>query len=76
MGKIMGRAVSRRIRFVPNPLTLSLPTRKQLMLTLRVVMAMGVSRDSALALSVSADHLVGRYDLKASHQADTLEHTQ
>ena len=46
------------------------------MITLRVVMAMGVSRDSALALSVSADHLVGRYDLKASHQADALEHTQ
>ena len=45
------------------------------MLTLRVVMAMGVSRDSALALSVSADHLVGRYDLKASNQADTLEQT-
>jgi len=29
-------------------------------------MAMGVSRNSTLALSVSADHLVGRYDLKAS----------
>ena len=38
------------------------------------VMAMGVSRDSTLALSVSADHLVGRYDLKAGHQADTLEY--
>lgn len=32
-------------------------------------MAMAISRDSALALSVSADHLVGRYDLNVSHRA-------
>ena len=35
-------------------------------LVLRVVMAMVASRDSTLALSVSADHLVGRYDLKVA----------
>jgi hypothetical protein len=29
-------------------------------------MAMTVSRDSTLALTVSADHLVGRYDLLVS----------
>ena len=27
------------------------------------VMAMAVSRDATLALTVSADHLIGRYDL-------------
>ena len=38
------------------------------------VMAMVVSRDSTLALSVSADHLVGRYDLTVGVQAHSLEH--
>ena len=37
------------------------------------VMAMGVSRGSTLALSVSADHLVGRYDLKVCHWGHSLE---
>jgi hypothetical protein len=31
-----------------------------------VVMAMAVTRDNTLALSVSADHLIGRYDLTVS----------
>ena len=35
-------------------------------------MAMTVSRDSTLALSVSADHLVGRYDLKVNYQTFAL----
>ena len=39
----------------------------------RSVMAMAVSRDSALALSVSADHLVGRYDLTVGGQAYSLK---
>lgn len=29
-------------------------------------MAMAVSKDSTLALTVSADHLIGRYDLTVS----------
>jgi hypothetical protein len=32
-------------------------------LTEYTVMAMAVSHDNALALTVSADHIIGRYDL-------------
>lgn len=32
---------------------------------IRAVMAMRVSKSNSFALTVSADHLVGRYDLKA-----------
>lgn len=34
------------------------------------VMAMTVSRDGAFALSVSADHIVGRYNLAVSATKD------
>ncbi|CAL1716304.1 unnamed protein product [Somion occarium] len=37
------------------------------------VMAMAVSRDNALALTVSADHLIGRYDLLKAEEVDTTE---
>ena len=40
------------------------------------VMAMAVSRNSTLALSVSADHLVGRYDLNVNHHAYALKHVR
>ncbi|TBU32609.1 WD-40 repeat-containing protein [Dichomitus squalens] len=36
------------------------------------VMAMTVSRDGTFALSVSADHLVGRYDLVEAERAESL----
>ena len=34
---------------------------------MRAVMAMRVSKMNHFALTVSADHLIGRYDLKARH---------
>ncbi|KZT02625.1 WD-40 repeat-containing protein [Laetiporus sulphureus 93-53] len=36
------------------------------------VMAMAVSRDGSLALTVSADHLIGRYDLQAADGSSHL----
>ncbi|KIM84143.1 hypothetical protein PILCRDRAFT_818460 [Piloderma croceum F 1598] len=39
------------------------------------VMAMAVSRDATLALTVSADHLIGRYDLMDAGQSSALEKT-
>lgn len=36
-------------------------------------MSMRVSRDNSFALSTSADHLVGRYDLKASVLAHDIQ---
>ncbi|KAF4571329.1 ASTRA complex subunit [Pleurotus pulmonarius] len=36
------------------------------------IMSMRVSRDNSFALSTSADHLVGRYDLKSSSGSDSV----
>ena len=40
-------------------------------------MAMTASRDNSIALTVSADHLIGRYDIKVSahHDAQQVMHS-
>ena len=41
-----------------------------------LVMGMAVSRDGAFALTVSADHIVGKYDFKVSVLVlDAFEHS-
>lgn len=40
--------------------------------TCPLVMAMTVTRDNTLALSVSADHLIGRYDLTVCQRIISL----
>lgn len=42
-------------------------------LHVETVMAMAVSRDNAFALTVSADHLIGRYDIRAAEQSENVQ---
>ncbi|PCH42454.1 WD-40 repeat-containing protein [Wolfiporia cocos MD-104 SS10] len=42
-------------------------------LHVETVMAMAVSRDNKLALTVSADHLIGRYDIQAAENAENSQ---
>jgi hypothetical protein len=55
---------SRRVWFAFSDFTVQCP--RNLRIIRVIVMAMAVSRDATLALTVSADHLVGRYDLMVS----------
>lgn len=57
----MDRKVARRVWYRPFHSLILADTHSELL-----VMAMVVSRDSSLALTVSADHLLGRYDLVVS----------
>lgn len=55
----MDRETARRDRYVLGTAI----CLRNLLKDRATVMAMAVSRDNSLALTISADHLVGRYDL-------------
>lgn len=76
VGSCLEESIARRIRCVvvacSQPLMFLIITFLSLP-TLAVVMAMAVSKDCSFALTVSADHLVGRYDLVRHYARGDLD---